>query len=392
MKATGSLTFLSRESMLRTARAFRSSPINLPESNLLVPLIEHLTIIGSTETLQPPLQSQTTVPDEDIDALSFVDVALYVLLMQIYTGRKQFASAYDRAYVVLKFIEKRSTPFADGINGEVEKAFHTCKGELHSEEVRSLPEGVRVTLLLSSIPEELSSQLFFFMMPYMGGLGAAMSGGKGILETLQDEVAVVSFLQCASRSPGVWHMLSCSNPEAPNILSKLFKEDTLADRIAASSVELLLDHDSPDTSSSWYDRAYALRDAFGMLGPTTNPVSLDYYRLSAHLIQRLDDVMLVTPNSKRPKARLVHTMPKGQSDFLMVFITEMLRLMGYNHPSEDTRGEDEECSKRIGEMVIVNILAWWGKHRRSSLDFSLKEFPPEMNFKLFEDEDAVVDN
>ena len=70
VKKTGSLTFMSRESMLRTALAFRTSRIHLPESDLLGPLIEDLTTTtGCSETLCPPLQSQAAGPDEDIDAL-----------------------------------------------------------------------------------------------------------------------------------------------------------------------------------------------------------------------------------------------------------------------------------------------------------------------------------
>ncbi|KAG0693445.1 hypothetical protein DFH29DRAFT_839086, partial [Suillus ampliporus] len=72
---TGSLTFLSREKMLRTARAFRSSPINFPASELLVSLIARLTATMETEVsaLRPPLQSAAAVPDQDVDALSLVD-------------------------------------------------------------------------------------------------------------------------------------------------------------------------------------------------------------------------------------------------------------------------------------------------------------------------------
>ncbi|KAG1898323.1 uncharacterized protein F5891DRAFT_1044144 [Suillus fuscotomentosus] len=55
VKETGSLTFLSRGSMFRTARAFRSSPANFPASELLVPLIAQLTDTMETEMLPPSL-------------------------------------------------------------------------------------------------------------------------------------------------------------------------------------------------------------------------------------------------------------------------------------------------------------------------------------------------
>ncbi|KAG1821499.1 hypothetical protein EV424DRAFT_1400323 [Suillus variegatus] len=53
VKETGSLTFLSRGSMLRTARAFRSSPANFLASELLVPLIAQLADTMETEVLPP---------------------------------------------------------------------------------------------------------------------------------------------------------------------------------------------------------------------------------------------------------------------------------------------------------------------------------------------------
>ncbi|KAG2108944.1 uncharacterized protein F5147DRAFT_576304 [Suillus discolor] len=55
MKPTGSLTFLSRGSMLRTARAFRSLPANFLASELLVPLVAQLTDTMETEVLPPSL-------------------------------------------------------------------------------------------------------------------------------------------------------------------------------------------------------------------------------------------------------------------------------------------------------------------------------------------------
>ncbi|KAG0693700.1 hypothetical protein DFH29DRAFT_816087 [Suillus ampliporus] len=81
VKDTGSLTFLTGKKMLRTARAFRSLHFNLPASDLVVPLIAHLTAGMGTgvSALRSPLQSPAVVPDEQ----SPVDV----LLMQICTGR-----------------------------------------------------------------------------------------------------------------------------------------------------------------------------------------------------------------------------------------------------------------------------------------------------------------
>ncbi|KAG2754150.1 hypothetical protein P692DRAFT_20854626 [Suillus brevipes Sb2] len=324
VQKTGSLTFLSRRSMLRTARVFRSLPTNFPASELLVPLIAHLT----TTMESPPSQSPTAVPDQDVDALTLVDVVLYVLLMQICTGSRRFETAYDRAHLVFRIMEKaKPTSFADEISREVEKAFKVCK---YFGDEMSVGEGVSFAPLLSSISNELSSQLFQFMIPCMSKLGAVMSGSETILEELQDEVAVVSFL-------ALWHTLLCTSPRASEILSKLFKKFTSADTLALSFTRSLhRNRLSQSSFSSEFHLAYSLRIVCGMSGPTTNSISQTYYKPS---------------------------------------------------PGGDTL--NETIGKWIDEMAIVGCLLWLGKHRRSFLDYMLDGFPQDMNFKLFEDEEAT---
>ncbi|KAJ8596827.1 hypothetical protein M405DRAFT_856220, partial [Rhizopogon salebrosus TDB-379] len=355
VEKTGSLTFLSRENMLRTAQAFLRSPTNLLKGILLVPLVGRLTAGAQKESAalcKPSVQPRTAVPDEDVDPLSFVDVALYVLLMQICTERKQFPSAYDRAHLVFTIMEKgKPVSCAREINQEVEKAFRACKED--SEDVGSFAEGVRFAPLLSSIPDKLSCQLFHMMIPLLSKLGAVMSGEKGILEELQDQVAVVSFLTRASCNPGVWHTLSCSRPEASIIFSELFEEDTPADRFAATFAESLYEESSTPAFSSWYDRAYALRGLFGMTGPTTNPVSLEYYRTTATLIYLLDKSAKLPP--KRSKVRLVRTMSKN-SDFLLLIMEAFLKRMKCTRPSE-VGAVEQVIDKRVREMAIINTLA-----------------------------------
>jgi hypothetical protein len=385
VEKTGSLTFLSGENMLRTACVFLHFQSNLPGSILLVPLIKRLAAGARTKSealCQPSVQSRTAVPDEGVDPLSFVDVPLYLLLMQICTGRKQFPSAYDRAHLVLVIMEKgKPASFAHEISQEVEKAFQACKED--SEDVESFAEGGIFAPLLSSIPDKLSCQLFHMMIPLMSKLGAVMSGEEGILEELQDQVAVVSFLTRASCSPGVWHTLSCSHHEASIIFSELFEEDTPADRFAATFVKSLYEESLPPAFSSWYDRACAMRALFGMIGPTTNPISLDYYRTTATLIYLLDNSSKLPP--KKTKAQLVRTMPKN-ADFLLSIMEEFLELLGWKRLSHRDAVDRVIC-KRIGEMAIVNTLAWLGKHRMNMLEVLLDQVPQEMSFKLFEDED-----
>ncbi|OJA09736.1 hypothetical protein AZE42_06856 [Rhizopogon vesiculosus] len=388
---TGSLTFLSKEHMLHTAHAFRSSPSNFLRSNLVALLIERLTASMETElsALRSLSQSSATFSGEDIDALSLVDVVLYVLLMQICTGRRRFPSAYDRAHLVLKIMEKaKPTLFAHEISQEVEKAFQACKVDL--EDVGPFPERMIFAPLLSSIPNELSSQLFHLMIPYMGKRGAVMSRGEEILEELQDEVAVVSFLTRASCSPGVWHTLSCSSTEAPKILSRLLKEDTPADELVINFGRFLFNDDSPSALPSCYTRAYGLRTICGMSGPTTNHISQTYYWLSAVMIKGFGSTMvdsLPAPYSsrpcKKPKARLVRNMSKTHSDLLLSSMKIYLQKTGFT-PSLDT------ITKCVEEAAIVNTLAWLGMHRRNFLDLLLDSFPEmPVGFKLFEDEEAI---
>jgi hypothetical protein len=390
VRKTGSLTFLSRESMLRTARAFRSLPVNFPASELLVPLIARLTTTMETPPSQPP----ATVLNQDVDAHTLVDVVLYVLLMQICTGSRRFETVYDRAHLVFRIMEKaKPTLFADEISREVEKAFKACK-DLWDE--MPIGDGVSFDPLLSSISNESSSQLFQFMIPCMSRLGAVMSGGGGILEELQDEVAVVSFLARASSSPGVWHALSCTSPEAPEILSRLFKKGTKADAFVMKFTRFMYERASPSDFSSGFHMAYALRGVCGMTGPTTNPVSESYYELTASIIQCLGRMMLGSlpePYSsqprERPKARLLYMMPEEHSKLLFSKMKMILRsLPGYEPPPEgDTIGH--ALRKWVDEMAIVGCLTWLGKHRRNFLDYILDGFSQDMKLKLFEDEEAT---
>ncbi|KAG1840672.1 hypothetical protein C8R48DRAFT_781690 [Suillus tomentosus] len=397
VRKTGSLTFLSRRSMLRTARAFRSLPANIHASELLIPLIAQLTDTMKTEVsaLRPLSQSPAAVLDQDVDALTLVDVVLYVLLMQICTGIRQFETAYDRAHLVFRIMEKaKPTSFADEISREVEKAFKVCKD---SEDEMPVGEGVSFAPLLSSISNESSSQLFQFMIPCMSRLGAVMSGGEGILEELQDEVTVVCFLARASSSPAVWHALSCISPQAPEILPRLFKKGTPMDGAVVNFTRFMHEHVSSSGFSSGFYMAYSLRGMCGMVGPTTNPVSQNYYRLTASIIQCLGRMTLGSlpePYSsqprERPKAQLLYKMSEEHSELLFSNMKMILRkvLPGYE-PSLGGSTLGQTLEKWIDEMAIVGCLSWLGKHRRNFLDYTLDGFPQGMNFKLFEDEEAT---
>ena len=392
---TSALTFLSRENMLRTARSFRNSPRYFLQSNLnvVVPLIDRLVQEPQLPVPFLPLQSPAASPDEDIDPLSLVDVELYVLLLQICTGKSQFPSAYERAHLVHSIMEKSNhTTFAREISKEVDKVIQACKEDF--EEMRPL-DRFMFSPLLPSIPSELSSQLFHVMIPYMSKLGAVMSGGEGILEELQDEVIVMSFLTRASCDPSVWHSLSCSSPKVPLILSGLFKEGTHADRLVILFTRFMYKKVSTTTpQDSCYDQALWLRGVCGMAGPTTNPISRAYYELAAAVIGHLGRTTLGSlpaPHSsqprERPKARIVRTMSKLHSDLLMSDMEMIVRKAGYTPSSEeDTRMST--AKKWVYQMAVVNALAWLGKHRRNHLDFLLDGFLLPTDFKLFEEEEA----
>ncbi|KAG1874951.1 hypothetical protein F4604DRAFT_1680810 [Suillus subluteus] len=379
VRKTGSLTFLSRGSMLRTARAFRSLPANFLKSELLVPLIAQLTNTMETEVaaLRPTITVTSDCPGPGL---------LYVLLMQICTGSRQFETAYDRAHLVFRIMEKaKPTLFADEISREVEKAFKVCKD---SEDEMPVGEGVSFASLLPSISNESSSQLFQFMIPCMSGLGAVMSGSEAFWKSSKMK---------SPYSPAVWHALSCTNPQAPEILSRLFKKGTRADRFVVDFTRFTYERASPSDFSSGFHMAYALRGVCGMTGPSTNPISQSYYQLTASIIQCLGRTMLGSlpePYSsqprERPKARLHYKMPEEHSKLLFSNMKMILRksLPGYEpSPGGDTLGHT--LQKWIDEMAIVGCLSWLGKHRRNYLDFILDGFPQGMDFKLFEDEEAT---
>jgi hypothetical protein len=219
------------------------------------------------------------------------------------------------------------------------------------------------------------------MIPYIIKRGAVMSRDKGTLEVLQRDVAVVSFLQHASCSPGVWHALSHSGPEAAKILSKLFKKGTPADEFIGKTL--------PSGFASRFNRAYALRRIYGLAGPTTSPISQRYYQSMAFITQIFDDPTILgfppEPYSskprKRPKAQLIHIMPKAHSDLLMKEMKMLLQAELSEYESGDDT-LDETTKEWVDEMAIVGCLAWLGKHRRHVVDFILDAFPSSMNLKV----------
>jgi hypothetical protein len=213
-----------------------------------------------------PLRSPAAVPEEEnIDAFSLVDGVLYVLLMQICTGRRRFTSAYDRAYLVLKIMERtKPASFAGEISGEVEKAFRAARKSRRMCFWRaSIPPP-----LLSLIPNQLPSQLFHLMTSYMAKLSAVISGKEGILEELQNEV-VVRFLTCTSCSLGLGHTLSYGSTGAPGVLAKLFEENTQTDDLVTSFscfTDFYYKKGLPSVFTFCYERVHALRSICVWLG------------------------------------------------------------------------------------------------------------------------------
>ncbi|KAG2103168.1 hypothetical protein BD769DRAFT_1506418 [Suillus cothurnatus] len=355
------LTFLSRESMLSTA-----------SKELLIPLITRLTITMEIEmsALCLPSQSLANVLDQDVDTLTLID--------EICTGTRRFETAYNRAHLIFKMIQAKPTSFADEVSREVEKALKVCN-DLEVE------MSINFSPLPSSILNESSSQLFQFMIPCMSRLGAVMSGGEEILEQLQDEVTVVSFLARASSSPGVWHVLSCISPQAPKILSMLFKK-TPTDMTATHFARCMY-------------RDQALRSSFSSEFYLAYSLWSIYYQLTASMIQCLARTMLRTlpepyasQPCERPKARLVFKIPEEHSDFLLSIIKMILQklLPGYE-PSPGGDSLDQTMRKWVEEMAIIGCFAWLGKHRRNFLDWVLDRIPQvsDKDFKLFEDEEAT---
>jgi len=287
----------------------------------------------------------------------------------------------------------KPTSFALEISQEVDKACQACKGEF--EEI-PFAEGVQFSPLLPSIPNELSSRLFHLMIPYMSKLGAVMSGGEGILEELQDEVIVVAFLMRASCNFSMWHTVSCSNVEISAVLSGLFKECTCADQSVIWFTDFMYTDVLPLASKeSCYDQARWMRGICGMIGPTTNPISRAYYELTAGIIEHFCRTMLgplPAPYSsqprERPKARLIHNMPKSHSDLLMSNMEKIVWAPAYMSSSEgDPRMKT--LKRWTYHMAIVNALEWLGRHRRNHLDFMLSGFLLPTDFKLFQDEEAL---
>ncbi len=91
----GAITFLGKERMLRTIRAFCHDPVNKYDRPKFTSLIRHLSIVPTT--VPPTLLSDGPV-----------DVELYVALMEIQLGKNPFPSRWDRALSVFRLVKDTS--------------------------------------------------------------------------------------------------------------------------------------------------------------------------------------------------------------------------------------------------------------------------------------------
>ncbi|KAG1791232.1 uncharacterized protein HD556DRAFT_1241063 [Suillus plorans] len=199
--------------------------------------------------------------------------------------------------------------------------------------------------------------------------------------------------------PLIARLMDITETEAPEILSKLFKEGTPGGDASTVGFARFVYRQRASQSffSSEFHLAYSLRAMCAMSGPTTNFVSRSYYQLTASIIQCLGRTMLgplpepyASQPRKRPKARLVYKIPEEHSDLLFSNMKMILRhsLPGYV-PSPGGNTPEQTLMRWIDEMAIVGCLVWLGKHRRNYLDFILDGFLQGTKFKLFEDEEVT---
>ncbi|KIJ62269.1 hypothetical protein HYDPIDRAFT_114761 [Hydnomerulius pinastri MD-312] len=360
--AKTSLTFLSKDCMLRTARAFCSNIAYYPEIPKFTSLIQLLS-------------SEAPVPNKaaagEGDPLELVDVELFKLLMDISADTKTFVSAYDRAKAVLAVVERKrysASEFASQYHRQVTAAYDTfrrdCSGDNHN--LGELPGAIAP--LLETIPSNISALVFGLLVPIMRAAGfKQMPAGKSDLETLQAEVAVVGFLERVSRNLEAWYKLMTSSKDAASVLSKLFKRNTPSDSFVGSFLAFTRSESGSGAFESEYNKTYTLHRAICVSGPTTNPLSS--YCASWIATTTLGfSVFRPTDGDARPNARLAQKLPQAQWTPVMEMMKDIFAQKGYKF-SPGAIGDPQAERQRIAdEVVVFGTIDWLARNRFNMLD------------------------
>ncbi|KAK0184964.1 hypothetical protein F5146DRAFT_210648 [Armillaria mellea] len=180
----GALTFLGKERMLRTTRAFCHNPINKYDRPKFTSLMRHLSIVPTTV---PP----TLLSDGPVDA------ELYVALMEIQLDRNPFPSRWDRALSIFRLVNDASVrmtcPFMLEHIFNLSDVMQNCQTRFGGDVYRV--DGGPLTLE-PSLPEEVSLRVFQALDRFiLEELGVRLAyDTSDILGEVGKEVVLIAFL------------------------------------------------------------------------------------------------------------------------------------------------------------------------------------------------------
>ncbi|KAF8841509.1 hypothetical protein BDN67DRAFT_928243 [Paxillus ammoniavirescens] len=352
-----SLTFLSKDCMLRTTRSFCSGVLNMPEAGKFTKLIKILSL-----DLLVPVPNK--VGEGEGDLFKFVDMELFQLLMDISTGTKTFSSAYDRARAVLAIVEgKRYTASEFGYehHRQVTTTYDTFRRDC-GVDCQDLEE-IQTATLLETISPNTSASVFKLIVPIMQASGFTWARTANVLDTLQAEVAVVGFLQRVSCSPRGWYKLNTSNQDAASLLPRLFHK-CLSDCFIAFYLSFA--RCRSEVFGSDYDKARTLHRVICFVGPTTSYLS-SYCASCIAIVTHGFSLLPATSGDLRPEARLAEKLTQVQWTPVMSLIKDIMTLKGYDFSAGQSDTPRAESRRIADDVIIIGVLMWLARNRFNML-------------------------
>ncbi|KAK0219559.1 hypothetical protein EDD85DRAFT_961033 [Armillaria nabsnona] len=181
----GAITFLGKESMLRTVRAFCLDPMNKYDRPKFTSLIRHLSVTATESIAQAPWSYDP------------VDTELYVALMEILLCASPFPSHYDRALSIFRLVKDTSLrmtcPFMLEYIFNISAVMQKCQTHFGGDVYKVA--GGSITLE-SSLSEEVSSRVFQGLDQFISDkLGVRLVyDSSDILGQVGKEVVLIAFL------------------------------------------------------------------------------------------------------------------------------------------------------------------------------------------------------
>ncbi|KIK91662.1 hypothetical protein PAXRUDRAFT_830650 [Paxillus rubicundulus Ve08.2h10] len=350
-----SLTFLSKDCMLRTARSFCSGVLNMSEAGKFTKLIKMLS-------LDLPVSNKAGEVEDG--PFKFVDIELFKLLMDISTGAKTFASAYDRAKAILAIVEgKRYTASEFGYEHhmQVTTTYDTFRRDC--EVICPDLEEIQMATLLETISANTSASVFKFIVPIMQASGFTWARTANVLDTLQAEVAVVGFLQRLSRSPSGWYKVNTTNKDAASLLSRLFHEGPFDSFVA---LWLAFARSRSEVFGSNYNKAHTLHRLIFFTGPTTSSFS-SYCASCIAVATRGFSLLPATSGDVRPQARLAQKLTQAQWIPVVSMIKDIMTRRGYDFSAGQGDTSRAELRRIADDVIIIGVVGWLAKNRFNML-------------------------